>query len=78
MTVQILFPSRYSPPFAAKIIYCSTILHNIIRLHNIIDEDVVVVIEEDDFDHGAVEDEYQVFQQGIQTRNNLINNVFGV
>jgi hypothetical protein len=45
------------------------------RLHNIIDEDVVVVTDEDDFDHGDVEDEYR---QGLQTRNNLMNNVCGV
>lgn len=61
---------HYAPPFAA-------ILHNIMRLHNIIDEDLVVVIEEND---GGVEDvlenEDNLFQQRLQVRNNLIVNIF--
>jgi hypothetical protein len=64
-----------APPFAAKIIYCCGILHNVLRQWNIVDEDIEIEFDDLWANENDVEEE-NLFQQGQRTRNQVIERHF--
>jgi hypothetical protein len=67
---------HYTPVTAAKIVYACAILHNILRMRNIVDDNIEIVYDHQRPQDALIEAEENLLQQGRQMRNQVIFQYF--
>ncbi|XP_063911205.1 putative nuclease HARBI1 [Zophobas morio] len=64
---------HYSPEVAGKIIYSCAVLHNILRIRNIENDEINIVYDNENYNNEELEyEEHNLLHEGRITRNNLI------